>query len=697
MSDQHTTPPETIALARPARHPVSLRALLLGLIGVVFITGLAPFNDYVMRNGVLIGGALPIGVVLFVVVFQLLINGPLSRFRPSWAFSTGEVVTILLMLLVACVIPTSGLMRFWPATLTGPWYHSRTESGFGEIFDILKLPAWYWPTFQSDAMIDRQNDPVVRYFYNLKLTNSDQSWSEIVFAWIPPFLGWGVFFGAMAMCLLGLSFIVGKQWIDNERIAFPIAQVHTALVQAPSPGRWLSETFSSRSFWIAVGLILAVRTLTGLHAYFPNVPEIELAFNLRALFADPPLSYVEGHVTLQTIFPLVIALTFFVSTRISLSLWAFVLLWQPPLVLMEQQGARPTTDSLKFFQLGSLIAFFLMVLWTGRQHYINTLRLMFRPARAGEETGSIISFRLAGWMALVGFIGAVAWLMVCNMPWYGAVFLIGSLVIVWVVMANVVAHSGMPVPTIMSGPREWSLPIMANADPVKAYNLGHVLSQYHIQAVGGMFATASDQLLVYSTHAEKVVRTEAPNIGRRILLAIVLSLGVGYVVGTYANLWNYYHIAASLDSPPQSPINAEVLDGQPKWTFTHMTRVHKTGAAPRTPESIPWWIGGGAALTGVLAYLQLTVSWWPLHPIGLLMCFSFPLRRIWFSIFLGWLIKLLMVKYGGSRLFTLAKPFFLGIIVGEVLANGLFGGLAILLMSLGIEYKAINFLPVSQF
>jgi hypothetical protein len=44
--------------------------------------------------------------------------------------------------------------------------------------------------------------------------------------------------------------------------------------------------------------------------------------------------------------------------------------------------------------------------------------------------------------------------------------------------------------------------------------------------------------------------------------------------------------------------------------------------------------------------------------------------QIWFSVFVSWLLKLLILKYGGLYLYRVLKPFFLGLILGEATAAG---------------------------
>ena len=43
---------------------------------------------------------------------------------------------------------------------------------------------------------------------------------------------------------------------------------------------------------------------------------------------------------------------------------------------------------------------------------------------------------------------------------------------------------------------------------------------------------------------------------------------------------------------------------------------------------------------------------------------------MWFSMFLGWVLKSVILKYGGPTLFQRLRPFFLGLILGEASVGG---------------------------
>ena len=48
---------------------------------------------------------------------------------------------------------------------------------------------------------------------------------------------------------------------------------------------------------------------------------------------------------------------------------------------------------------------------------------------------------------------------------------------------------------------------------------------------------------------------------------------------------------------------------------------------------------------------------------------------MFFSVFLAWIIKSVVIKYGGSQLYLRSRPFFLGLILGQFVTTGIWYGI----------------------
>src|SRR5690606_29504071 len=78
----------------------------------------------------------------------------------------------------------------------------------------------------------------------------------------------------------------------------------------------------------------------------------------------------------------------------------------------------------------------------------------------------------------------------------------------------------------------------------------------------------------------------------------------------------------------------------------------------------------GAAVTGGLGIARLAWSWWPIHPIGILVLASWPVYRMWFAFFLGWLGKVLVMRYGVVQWYGRFNPVAYGLIAEEAFIAG---------------------------
>jgi len=65
-------------------------------------------------------------------------------------------------------------------------------------------------------------------------------------------------------------------------------------------------------------------------------------------------------------------------------------------------------------------------------------------------------------------------------------------------------------------------------------------------------------------------------------------------------------------------------------------------------------------LTGGLTFLRSRVAWWPFHPIAI----AFPNNRYAFCVFLSWMVKVVVIRFGGVSLYRRSLSFWYGVIVG---------------------------------
>jgi hypothetical protein len=78
----------------------------------------------------------------------------------------------------------------------------------------------------------------------------------------------------------------------------------------------------------------------------------------------------------------------------------------------------------------------------------------------------------------------------------------------------------------------------------------------------------------------------------------------------------------------------------------------------------------GFLVVVLLNSLRVKLMWFPFHPIGYAVSSSWSMHVLWVSMFIAWVIKLLMVRYGGLRTYRAFLPLFLGFIVAECVVGG---------------------------
>jgi hypothetical protein len=685
-----------LPLSEPrARAAVNWRSVSLGLLWTVLICGLTYYNDNAMNNTYLVGNNLPLGVIMLVFLFVLCVNGPLSKWKPELALSAGELCVALSMVLVSCCLPSSGLMRFFPGSLTGPPWHARSYQEFQQLFVKLDLPEWLWPTFASHDRSEWMNDPIVTGFH--------QRWIDPgpypLLAWVRPALTWGAFFAAMYGAVICMMLIVRRQWVENERLPFPLAQIQLSIIQTPARGKWLNSTFGSKSFWFAFAGVFLLHAWNAMGKYYPEYfPTIWTWYDFnRNIFAERPLSFVDSKMKDAAVFFTVVGVTYFLSSSVAFSLWAFYVLHQIYKMYLGVTTGDSSTSGQGDQHLGGLVAFALTMAWVGRRHWRLVLAQAFRGVRPGEERGKYLSYPACVWGLLGCAAVMVGWLVLAGAGVGGAVVIVVTLLFLFLMIGRIIAevglvHGQLQVPIqkafVLMGQYGWKFPVS-----LETYYLASTVQSVHYD-----YREVSS---VYSSHALRMADSTidaatsdgtAKRQGVRFIGCLALALFVGYFASLAGALVTEYRYFDTLETPAQTPINAWGANYNPRIQIVSPVVGYNRGVYNLRHSPVAH-VTFGFLFTGVLSFLRLRFTGWPLHPIGYLMIGTFPGAHLWFSIMIGWLLKTLIVKFGGARAYTSGKPIFLGLIVGESVAAGFWLVVGVVLGAMNIPYKAIIIMP----
>ena len=89
---------------------------------------------------------------------------------------------------------------------------------------------------------------------------------------------------------------------------------------------------------------------------------------------------------------------------------------------------------------------------------------------------------------------------------------------------------------------------------------------------------------------------------------------------------------------------------------------------PPKPNALAGMIFG-AGLTLLLSALRARFIGFPLHPAAYALNMTFANDFFWGDMFVAWLIKALLLRYGGMKAYQVALPFFLGLILGDFVSG----------------------------
>lgn len=617
--------------ARPEtpRTPLTLRVLLLAVL-------LIPANawwqieiEYVRYSDNASTQALFFNAVSLLLIL-LGLNSLLRRLRPRWVFSAQELVALYVIVAVATNLAGHDQLQILFTTLTYVFRHDTPETGWGTKL-IPYIPRHL--VVQDKAAVD------ALYTGNSTLYR----WDHIQ-PWLVPLGWWTLFVMLVVWTMLCLTSLFRRQWQD-ERLSYPIAEIPIQLIRQPQ------ALFRSPMLWGGVAIGAAGQIFNLLHSLFPSIPGANIGVQ-NYDFDTYPWNAV-GTLPICT-YPFAYGLAFLLPTQLGFSVWFFFLLSRIELLLAAMGGYTEANPWGRFpylqqQQVGAIFGLFLALVWTARGH----LRRAWLAALTGKEADASepLSSRMAVFGLIGGMVGLIWFAVAAGMRLQTALLFMGILFAIVIVVARMRAELGLPTFELYQ----------AGADQI-------------LQRFSGTAAYPRGDLAVMTlffwlerTHRQFPMQTQvdAVQLGRRTetplrLLSVVI-LGAS-LLGTIAAFW------AMLHSMYIVGYDSAKFRGPAPWAFGQdpWQKMDNWITSPQPPDhgSVGAYLFG-MLFTLFLAAMRARFFWWPFHPAGYMVSGSFGLFRLWLPIFVSWLAKSLILRYGGLTAYRRFLPFFLGLILGE--------------------------------
>ncbi len=656
--------------AAPSSEPESrrgvftLRSLLIGLaftIANVWWVTLVEVRYYILD-----GSSLPLFVTpVFLLLLLVLANGALSRLSPRAALGQAEMITVYFMTVISTVFASHDLLQNFFGWVTHPFYFSKTEGGWQEMFlryvpsslfvtDPETLERWY-----------RGNVPAgqaIRYAGHF----------------LVPLALWGAFFLTLVFMFLCAAVLFRKAWTENERLAFPIIQLPLAMTEPGAP------LFKNRLMWTGFAIAFSIGLLNGIHELYPTVPNapwIKL-FDIGQFFTTQPWEAIRTYGMHTNLYPFAIGLAYFIPLDLAFSCWFSYLLSRGYLVAgramaWDAPSAGQGWPFVKELSAGSWLGLAAAILWANRKY----LRRAFDAAFPSRDHGTAQDadsadpaearrYRFAFIGLFVGSLLLIGWSRYLGVHPLVAIGFFGILFGLSLAITRVRAEFGVPHEIFYAKPGD-TMVILFGPKALGPENLVGMQTMYWFNR--GYRSHPMPNLLESLKMGEESSGLRGAAFPFMRLVGVILIACVASLVATYAA--NYF---VTFEAGGKSKATGY------KWwigqeSFGPVQNWLRYGQPSH--EKNLYFLAGGLGMVGLLAYLRTAFIWWPLHPAGFALGISYAMNYFWMCVFVAWLTKFVIIRYGGMKTHRQVIPFFLGLILGDYTIGSLWSLLALYLQT----------------
>jgi hypothetical protein len=618
---------------------VTRRSFVVGLIVSVWANLWPAFTSLIVHSSRADHAHLSLAL-LIPFVFLLGLNHILTRSNRH--LSSSELITISSMGIVASCMQGEWLSGWYLGIVTAPTYFATAENRWADLL-LQHLPGW--------GVVDRQ---ATIPFYEGLAEGGSVSWGH----WVGPLFWWGSFFGAVLVSNACISVILRRQWMENEKLPFPVATVLLELTGVSGSRGTLQVLLKDRlfwfGFWAVFGMILWNVSTWFVHAV-PALPILNGAISVRQIPIAPGFP---GFILTDSILTFIFG--YFTKSEVLFSLWFFNILTIFQIGFFARLGysiggADPWTSSdpaVGWQNFGGMIVFVAWGLWVARDH----LKDVFRAAvgkGAIDDSGELLTYRFAFWGLILSNLFLALFLHRAGMGWSPILAFGFATWVLYLGLSRIMVESGL---VFLRGP--------ITAQAFTWHVLGAVgMGPASSAMVGLTYAFGCDTKTLAMTAFAHIPRLGAAmNVRSRkkIVGAILLACLLGAITVISFTLYQGHHVTGSYNFGVKS-FNGHNDGPVGVWRVTANRIQAATLVTDWTRISL---LGVGGSFVGLLYWLRYRFPGFPLHPIGFIFPATIVSRRVVTSVFLVWLVKTVLLRVGGLELYRRTTPLFIGLLIG---------------------------------
>ncbi len=638
------------------------RAYLIGALLIPPASFVVAWTELVVKRmqlGILQFSPAAIGILLLLV----LANSFFRKLGKKIALAAHELAIIYSMVLIGVLLTSRGLLEKLIPPLVSLDYFATPENKWQSLF-FPHIPQWM-VVFNTNGPLKQR---VAKDFYEGLFYGQAIPYAQ----WVKPLAFWFILALAMLGMFLFLANLFRRQWSDNEKLMFPLTQLPVEMMREDTVGPF----FRNKLTWIGFSIPAAIFLLNGLHGLFPAIPEIPLQHNLNQYFTNYPWNQMNWTTILFSM--AAIGLSYFLPSQLLFSLWFFFFFARLQEVLSgltrAQVANMPLYGVREFigYQLvGGYAVLTFYLFYVAWPYFQQAVQKALKGKGSADDSKEMLSYRVSLLGLVVCFAIAVGWMTVAGLTFWVALVEVGVYaLVVALIMARSCAEAGMMMTETTFRP----------VDVIQLFTRRATLGPQNITLLAFLDAVFTRDLRgnLFSTFLDQLKIADGVGMNRRWLLpGILIAIPLTLVVGSWIELYLPYRNAA---------INmyTYVYQGNNLWTVTDAVP-HLEGMVKYNPWNFLFF-ALGVGFTALLVFMRSRFWWWPFHPLGFVLCGSWTLMVFWFPILVTWVLKSLILRYGGMKAYRHWRPFFLGLILGEF-------GMAVAWAS----FSAITKLPAPYF